>query len=110
MNGPTLGVFEEQVLLCAASLLGDAYSVAICDEMTSQHGRRVKLGKVHAVLHSLEEKGMVKSQLGEAAKERGGKRKRFYTVTNAGKAALQRIKEQHQEVWSMNPVPILKSI
>src|SRR5688572_32494419 len=82
MKGTNLGEFEELVLLTVAALLEDAYSVAICDELTNNTGRTVKLGVVHAVLNRLEEKGLVKSRLGEATNVRGGKRKRFYTVTD----------------------------
>jgi PadR family transcriptional regulator, regulatory protein PadR len=88
MKGTNLGEFEEIVLLTIATLVNDAYSVAICDELEKNSGRSVKLGVVHAVLNRLEEKGLLKSRLGEATSTRGGKRKRFYSVTSSGKAAL----------------------
>ncbi len=110
MKGTNLGEFEELVLLSVAALLGDAYSVAICDEMERHTGRQVKLGVVHAVLNRLEEKGLVKSSLGEATKIRGGKRKRFYTVTVPGKAALVKAKEMRDQLWSRIPDLSLKRI
>ena len=76
MKGTNLGEFEELVLLTIAALVNEAYSVGICDELTKRTGRSVKLGVVHAVLNRLEEKGLVKSKLGEATSVRGGKRKR----------------------------------
>lgn len=99
MKGTNLGEFEELVLLTVAVLLNDAYSVAICDELSQQAVREVKLGVVHSVLNRLEEKGLVKSELGEATKMRGGKRKRYYHVTNAGKAALIRAREVRDQLW-----------
>ena len=78
MKGTNLGEFEELVLLTIAALVNDAYSVGICDELEKRTGRATKLGVVHAVLNRLEEKGYVKSSLGEATSVRGGKRKRFY--------------------------------
>ncbi len=110
MKGTNLGEFEELVLLTVAALLGEAYSVAICDEMERHAGRQVKLGVVHAVLNRLEEKGLVKSRLGEATKIRGGKRKRLYTVTVPGKAALVRAKEMRDQLWSRIPDLSLKRI
>lgn len=110
MKGTNLGEFEELVLLTVAALLGDAYSVAICDEMERHTGRQVKLGVVHVVLNRLEEKGLVKSSLGEATKVRGGKRKRFYTVTVPGKAALVKAKEMRDQLWSRIPDLSLKRI
>lgn len=99
MKGTNLGEFEELVLLTIAILMDDAYSVAICDELERTTGRSSKLGVVHAVLNRLEEKGLAKSQLGEATNVRGGKRKRFYQVTNAGREALIKSKEVRDELW-----------
>jgi DNA-binding PadR family transcriptional regulator len=110
MKGTNLGEFEELVLLTIAALVNDAYSVAICDELEKYADRSVKLGVVHAVLNRLEEKGYVKSQLGEATQMRGGKRKRYYTVTNAGKAAIIRAKEVRDQLWSIIPDLSLKNI
>ena len=100
MKGTHLGEFEEIVLLTIAALINEAYSVAICDELSKHTGRSVKLGVVHAVLNRLEEKNFVKSKLGEVTSTRGGKRKRYYTVTAAGKTALVKSKEMRDELWS----------
>ena len=108
MKGTNLGEFEELVLLTIAALVNDAYSVAVCDELERTTGRSAKLGVVHSVLNRLEEKGLVKSKLGDATSVRGGKRKRYYTVTNGGKAALVRAKEVRDELWSRIPNLTLK--
>ncbi|WP_276374783.1 PadR family transcriptional regulator [Chryseolinea sp. H1M3-3] len=110
MKGTNIGEFEELVLLTIAALVNDAYSVAICDELEKNTGRAAKLGVVHAVLNRLEEKGLVKSKLGEATSMRGGKRKRFYSITNGGKAALIKSKELRDELWSKIPNLVLKRI
>jgi|SRR4051794_8760210 PadR family transcriptional regulator PadR len=108
MKGTNLGEFEELVLLTIAALVSDAYSVSISDELTKTSGRPVKLGVVHAVLNRLEEKGLVKSKLGEATNTRGGKRKRYYALTNGGRAALVKAKELRDELWSRIPGMLLK--
>jgi PadR family transcriptional regulator PadR len=110
MKGTNLGEFEELVLLTIAALVSDAYSVAICDDLTKRTGREVKLGVIHAVLNRLEEKGLIKSKLGEATKSRGGKRKRYYSVTSAGKASLLKAKEMRDQLWSIIPDISLKHI
>jgi DNA-binding PadR family transcriptional regulator len=110
MKGTHLGEFEELVLLTIASLVNEAYSVAICDELSKHADRKVRLGVIHAVLNRLEEKGLVKSQLGEATATRGGKRKRFYLVTGAGKASLVRAKEIRDQLWKKIPHLNLKRI
>jgi PadR family transcriptional regulator, regulatory protein PadR len=108
MKGTNLGEFEELVLLTIASLMGEAYSVAICDALADHAGRTVKLGVVHAVLNRLEEKGLVKSHLGEATNTRGGKRKRFYQLTIPGKAALVRAKSMRDQLWDRIPPLVWK--
>ncbi|SEL56566.1 DNA-binding transcriptional regulator, PadR family [Chitinophaga rupis] len=110
MKGSNLGEFEELVLLTIAALMDEAYSVAICDELSRHTERSVKLGVVHAVLNRLEEKGLVKSQLGEATKTRGGKRKRFYELTMQGKEALIRAKSMRDQLWNMIPSLIWKNL
>lgn len=103
MKGTHLGEFEELVLLTIAALVNEAYSVGICDELAKHTGRAVKLGVVHAVLNRLERKGYVRSRLGDATSVRGGKRKRYYTVTSAGKAALIKAKEVRDNLWGIIP-------
>ena len=110
MKGTNLGEFEELVLLTIAALVSNAYSVGICDELERQSGRAVKLGVVHAVLNRLEEKGLAQSKLGEATQARGGKRKRYYTITSAGKAALLKSKEVRDQLWNMIPELSIKRI
>lgn len=110
MKGTNLGEFEELVLLTIAALVSEAYSVGICDELERQTKRSAKLGVVHSVLNRLEEKGLVKSKLGEATQTRGGKRKRYYSITNAGKAALVKSKEVRDQLWNMIPEFSLKRI
>jgi DNA-binding PadR family transcriptional regulator len=108
MKGTNLGEFEELVLLTVAALIEKAYSVAICDELSNHSDRTVKLGVVHSVLNRLEEKGFVKSQLGEPTKNRGGKRKRFYQLTILGKEALVRTKSMRDQLWDRIPTLVWK--
>ncbi len=110
MKGTNLGEFEELVLLTIAAMVNEAYSVAICDDLEKRTGRSVKLGVVHSVLNRLEEKGLAKSKLGEATSTRGGKRKRYYSVTNAGKVSLINAKELRDQYWSIIPEMSLKRI
>lgn len=88
MKGTHLGEFEELVLLTVGSLYKEAYGVAIMDEITGQTNRNVNISAVHAVLQRMEKKGLVKSAMGGATNERGGRRKRYFTLTLAGKRAI----------------------
>ncbi|MEO9483646.1 MAG: helix-turn-helix transcriptional regulator [Ekhidna sp.] len=110
MKGTNLGEFEEIVLLTIASLMSDAYSVNIVDEIAEVTGRKTKLGVVHAVLNRLEKKGLILSELGEPTKERGGRRKRFFTISHAGKISLIKAKEQRDRLWSNIPELVFNGI
>lgn len=88
MKGSHLGELEELVLLTVGSLYDEAYGVAVMDEIREQAGRDMNISAVHAVLRRLEEKGLLKSQMGGSTNERGGRRKRLFTLTKAGKEIL----------------------
>jgi PadR family transcriptional regulator, regulatory protein PadR len=66
MKGTYLGEFEELVLLCVGILFGDAYGLAIVDELEKKTGRTIMMSSVHKVLMRLEEMGFVTSHLGGA--------------------------------------------
>ena len=110
MKGTNLGEFEEVVLLTIASLMAEAYSVNIVDEISKTTSRKTKLGVVHAVLKRLEDKGLITSELGEPTKERGGRRKRFFHVSHSGKIALLKSKEQRDRLWSLIPDVVFQGV
>ena len=103
MSQHHLGEFEEIVLLTVAILFGDAYGVAIINEMENKLNRKVSIGALQTVLRRLEKKGMLTSEFGEATKVRGGKRKRFFTVTQYGKKVLEEAKDQRLGLWKAIP-------
>ncbi len=90
MKGTYLGEFEELVLLTIAALEREAYGVAIKDDIETRTKRPISIGSLHSTITRLEDKEFVVSELGGATKERGGRRKRFYQITAAGKSALAR--------------------
>ena len=100
MKRTYLGEFEEVVLLTVAVLGEGAYGVAITDELDNQTGRSVSISAVHAALHRLQEKGMLSSYMGDATAERGGRRKRLFTVTVLGSRTLHDIRAVREQLWS----------
>ena len=98
-----LGEFEELVLTLVAALQDDAYGAAISDEIENKFKREVNLSAVHVTLYRLEDKGYIKSKLGGGTKERGGRRKRIFTITSAGLSMLRAMKETRIELWKMVP-------
>jgi PadR family transcriptional regulator PadR len=87
-KGNYLGEFEEIVLLSVASLPDEAYGVSIMQYINEQTGRNVNISAVHEVLKRLQRKGYLKSKMGGATQERGGRRKRFFLLTVGGKKML----------------------
>ncbi len=98
-----LGEFEELILTMVAALQEDAYGAAISDEIETRLKREVNLSAVHVTLYRLEDKGYLKSSMGGGTNERGGRRKRIYTITNAGMALLKVMKESRIDLWKMVP-------
>jgi PadR family transcriptional regulator PadR len=103
MKGNHIGELEELVLLTVGILPTEAYGVAILKELADQTGRVVNISAIHAVLNRLEEKGFLKSQMGGATSERGGRRKRFYTLSSAGRSAVDEMKAMRDKLYSQLP-------
>lgn len=104
-----IGEFEELVLLTVAIMSGKAYGISIIDELEKRTGRSAAIGAVQTALKRMEDKGWVTSGFGEATRERGGKRKRYYTITTAGKKMLAQKKEQRNSLWNAIPKIRLQS-
>ncbi len=103
MGNKSLGEFEEIVLLTVAILYEDAYGVAIKKDIETRLNRNVSVGAMRTALNRLEKKSFLKSHFGEVTKERGGKRKRYFRVTQAGKAALEQVMESRKKLWEAIP-------
>jgi len=103
MHRINLGEFEELVLLMVGILQDDAYGVAVMVEIEQQTGRNVNISAVHSAMRRLEKKGYLKSSMGGATSERGGRRKRIFVLTHGGKLALDQIKELRTRLWSKIP-------
>ena len=85
---PGLGDFEQIVLLAILRLDDDAYGVTIRREIAACTDRDPAPGALYTTLDRLEEKGFVTSRLGDPTPQRGGKAKRFFTVTASGRRAV----------------------
>ena len=79
-----LGEFEYMLLAAAVRLGEDAYGAAIRQEMEITTGRRCSIGALYTTLDRLEKKGLLKTWMGEATPQRGGRAKRMVRVTAKG--------------------------
>jgi DNA-binding PadR family transcriptional regulator len=88
MTGTNLGEFEQLVLLAVMHLGEDAYGATIRREIEARTGRRLAISAVYTTLERLEQKGLVRSWIGDPTPQRGGRRKKHYALQAAGAAAL----------------------
>jgi len=95
-----LGELEELVLLTVAVLGQEAYGVSIQKEIESRSNRRITIGGMHSTITRLEEKGYLRSWVGGATAERGGRSKRYYEITSLGKKAVAETRGLRDSLWN----------
>jgi DNA-binding PadR family transcriptional regulator len=105
MPKPTsqLGELEELVFLAVMRLGGDAYGARIREELRAHAGRSVSIGTIYVTLMRAEEKGLVRSRMGEPSGVRGGKAKRHFELLPEGLAALDQTRRIRERMWAGVP-------
>jgi PadR family transcriptional regulator, regulatory protein PadR len=99
MSAPvSLGEFEQIVLLSILRVEEGAYGVTIRAEIEACTGRDPSPGALYTTLDRLEDKGLVSSRLGDPTPQRGGRAKRFFTVTASGIEAVARAQRSYQRL------------
>ncbi len=95
-----LGEFEQMVLLAIIQLKDDAYGVRIREEIEQRVGREVARGALYTTLDRMESKGLVISSSGEKQADRGGRPRRYFTVSAAGLESLRESRKALLSLWS----------
>ena len=95
-----LGEFEQVVLLAILRLKDDAYAIPVREEIEARTGRTVARGALYTALERLESKRCLKSRMSEPLAERGGRSRRYFTVTPAGLSALRASRQALLQLWS----------
>lgn len=98
-----LGDFAEVILLLVGILGEDAYALKIAEEFETQTKRAVSVGAVHSTLERLAKKGFLTSEMGNATAERGGRRKRIYSITALGQKVLREARDFKISLWRQLP-------
>jgi PadR family transcriptional regulator PadR len=94
-----IGEFEYLILTAAANLGDEAYGTAILEEIRKTTGQRRSVGALYTTMKRLEAKGLLKTWLGGATQERGGRAKRLVRVTAAG---IRAAKEFYQAMMRVS--------
>lgn len=103
MKDHSLGEFEELVLLMVAALHDEAYGVLILENLEVKLEKKINVSAIHVALKRMEDKGFVKSRFGGITEDRGGRRKKFYTITALGKKVLDQQYDWRTSLYKQIP-------
>ncbi len=93
-----LGDFEQLVLLAILRLGDEAYGVTVRAELADRAGRTIAPGALYTAFERLEAKGLITSRMGDPTPQRGGRAKRYVSVTAAGMRALTRAVQAYERL------------
>jgi PadR family transcriptional regulator, regulatory protein PadR len=95
-----LGELEQLILLAVLRLEDEAYGVMIVQELAARTGRKISRPSVYLTLGRLEEKGLLRSKMGDPTPERGGRAKRYYVVSATAMALLRESRRAYLNLCS----------
>lgn len=99
MSRHLLTDFELMLILAILRVGDEAYGVEIAREIERTCGRRVVLAAAYAALDRLEGQRLVSSRMGEPTPARGGRAKRYFTVTARGVRAARDTQDALVALW-----------
>jgi PadR family transcriptional regulator PadR len=103
MSSKSIGEFEELVLLAVCILDGKGYGISVKKEVEKHSGRSILLGAVHITMYRLQDKGLLKSEMGGSSEQRGDRRKRLFKITKKGMDQLRVSQDVRQKMWGLIP-------
>jgi DNA-binding PadR family transcriptional regulator len=92
-------LLELQALIALASLGDDAYGVTVQEEIRQRTGRSASVAACYAALERLARMKLAEVWYSPARQERGGRARRQYRLTAAGRAALRQEREAASKLW-----------
>lgn len=98
-----LGYLEETILLLILTMEDEAYGYSVSEAYERHMNKSISISAIHTAMSRMEKKGFIKSYMGGATAERGGRRKRLFEATEKGKAAIREIKDNRQKLWNLIP-------
>jgi PadR family transcriptional regulator, regulatory protein PadR len=94
----SLGELELVVLMALMRADEGAHGAAIREEIAATTGRRVTPGAIYPTLDRLEQRGLVRSSMGEPVAERGGRAKRHFVLLKPGLVEVRRAWRQYAQL------------
>lgn len=86
--GGTLGELEQLLMLALMRRGGEASGIDLREELETRTGRTVLPGAVYTIMERLRERNLVSSFTGDATPGRGGRRRKYYRMEEAGEVSL----------------------
>src|SRR4051794_39772972 len=99
MSNEPLGELEHLVLLTIVRLGPDSSGIPIIEELRQHTRRKILRPSVYLALRRLEDKGLIRSRLGEPEPRRGARARRHFQPTAAGTRALRESKQTLNRLW-----------
>ena len=100
MPAPSLGTFELAALLAVARLGDDAYGLAVRRDLAERTGREHSIGAIYTTLQRLEDKGLLTSRATDPLPVRGGRSRRLFVITGAGRRAIRDAERHAASIWA----------
>ncbi len=94
-----LGEFEQMVLLAILRLADGAYGMSIRKELEERAGRTVSRSALYITVERLVRKGYLTARMGDPSPKRGGRAKRYFAITPAGREALKISGQALRNLW-----------
>ncbi len=94
-----IGEFEHLTLSAILHLGDAAYALPIRRKIEELGRRKVSRGALYTTLMRLEEKGYVDSRIGDPLPLRGGRARRYFSVSPEGLAMLRAARERLMNFW-----------
>jgi len=91
---------EELILLSVWRLKEKAYGTTIFKLIQETTNKKLSLGGVYFPLDRLVKKGYLNAYRGDATEERRGLSKRYYSLTDQGRKALNELKQVNETMWA----------
>ena len=110
MKRAQIGELEELVLLTVGSIYEQAYAVMILEVIKEHTGRNIDVTAIHSVLRRLENKGFLTSSMGGATQERGGRRKKFFILSQSGRATIDEVMSVRMALYEKIPTLTLRAL
>jgi DNA-binding PadR family transcriptional regulator len=103
-KGERLGELEQMVLLAILQLEREGTGAGVIGarvmrELEARGDRKVSRGAFYVTLDRLEAKGLIASRLGASVPGRGGRPRRYLSVTQSGIIALQDSRDALVRMW-----------